>query len=148
MATCAFEEIAADFEFLDSWEDRYRHVIDLGKGMPPLEDELKVPSTKVDGCVSQVWIVPEIAEASPEPKFRFRGDSDAMIVRGLIAILSSLYNDVPLSQVREVDARKQLSRLELHEHLTPQRSNGLNAMVVAIRRLAEIAHSARREGSN
>lgn len=148
MATGAFEEIADDFEFLDSWEERYRHVIDLGKGMPPLEEALKVPSTKVDGCVSQVWIVPEIVEAPLEPKFRFRGDSDAMIVRGLIAILSSLYNDVPLSQVCEVDARKQLSRLELHEHLTPQRSNGLNAMVVAIRRLAEIAHSARLERSN
>ena len=143
MAACAFEEIAEDFEFLDSWEDRYLHVIDLGKSMHPLEDELKVPSTKVDGCASQVWIVPEIADASPEPKFRFRGDSDAMIVRGLIAILSSLYNDVPLSQVRKIDAKKQLSRLELHEHLTPQRSNGLNAMVVAIQRLAEIAHSAR-----
>lgn len=143
MAACAFEEIADDFEFLDSWEDRYRHVIDLGKSMRPLEEELKIPLTKVDGCVSQVWIVPEIADASPEPKFRFRGDSDAMIVRGLIAILSSLYNDVPLSQVHKIDAKKQLSRLELHEHLTPQRSNGLNAMVVAIQRLAEIAHSAR-----
>ena len=143
MAACAFEEIADDFEFLDSWEDRYRHVIDLGKRMRPLEDELKIPSTKVDGCASQVWIVPEIADVSPEPKFRFRGDSDAMIVRGLIAILSSLYNDVPLSQVRKIDAKKQLSRLELHEHLTPQRSNGLNAMVLAIQRLAEIAHSAR-----
>ena len=143
MAACAFEEIADDFEYLDSWEERYRHVIDLGKGMRPLEDGLKIPSTKVDGCASQVWIVPEIADAFPEPKFRFRGDSDAMIVRGLIAILSSLYNDVPLSQVREVDARKQLSRLELHENLNPKRSNGLNAMVADIQRLAEIAHSAR-----
>jgi sulfur transfer protein SufE len=87
MATQAFEEIADAFEFLDDWEDRYRHVIDLGKAMPPLDEDLRVPATKVQGCASQVWLVPEIDGEGRDARLSFRGDSDAMIVRGLIAIL-------------------------------------------------------------
>ena len=87
MAQPAFEEIAETFEFLDDWEDRYRHVIELGKAMDPLEDALKVPATKVEGCASQVWLLPEIEGTGPGATFRFRGESDAMIVRGLVAIL-------------------------------------------------------------
>ena len=101
MATNAFEEIAETFDFLDDWEDRYRHVIELGKAMPALEDALRVPATKVDGCASQVWLHPEVAGGA----FHFRGDSDAMIVRGLIAVLAALYNGVPLEDVAKVDAR-------------------------------------------
>ena len=86
MATQAFEEIAETFDFLDDWEERYRHVIELGKAMPALDDAVKVPATKVEGCASQVWILPEIAGQGPSATFRFRGDSDAMIVRGLIAV--------------------------------------------------------------
>ena len=86
-----FEEIAADFEFLDDWEDRYRYVIELGRAMPPLDDALKVPATKVDGCASQVWIVPRVEGQGRSARFDFSGESDALIVRGLIAILHALY---------------------------------------------------------
>ena len=91
MATQRFEDIAADFAFLDDWEDRYRYVIELGRAMPPLDEALRVPATKVDGCASQVWIVPRLAGDGPAARFDFDGDSDALIVRGLIAILHALY---------------------------------------------------------
>ena len=136
MATDAFEEIADTFEFLDDWEDRYRYVIDLGKAMPPLEDAFRVPATKVEGCASQVWILPEIEGSGPEAVFRFRGDSDAMIVRGLIAVLGALYNGLGVSEVVKVDAPAELARLGLDDHLSSQRSNGLRAMVARIRKLA------------
>ena len=133
MATEAFEDIAETFDFLDDWEDRYRHVIELGKAMAPLEDAFRVPATKVDGCASQVWIVPEIEGQGPAAVFRFRGDSDAMIVRGLIAILNALYSGLTVDEVLRVDAAGELGRLGLDEHLSSQRSNGLRAMVERIR---------------
>ncbi|MBK4217253.1 SufE family protein [Paracoccus caeni] len=132
MATKAFEEIAETFDFLDDWEDRYRHVIELGKAMPPMDPALQVPATKVDGCASQVWIMPVVQDG----RFDFQGDSDAMIVRGLIAILHALYSGVPLTEVRAIDAQAELARLGLDEHLSSQRSNGLRAMVERIRLLA------------
>lgn len=132
MATPAFEEIADTFEFLDDWEDRYRHVIDLGKAMPAMDPALQVPATKVDGCASQVWIMPMIEDGH----FDFQGDSDAMIVRGLIAVLHALYAGLPLDQVAGVDAQAELARLGLDEHLSAQRSNGLRAMVERIRLLS------------
>jgi len=132
MASAAFEEIAETFDFLDDWEDRYRHLIDMGRAMPPLDDAFKVPATKVDGCASQVWLVPHV-EAG---RFRFEGDSDAMIVRGLIAVLAALYNGLSLSEVGQVDARAELGRLGLNDHLSAQRSNGVRAMVERIRTVA------------
>lgn len=132
MASPAFEEIVEDFEFLEDWEDRYRHVIDMGRAMAPLDDALKVPATKVHGCASQVWLHPEIEDGV----FRFDGDSDAMIVRGLIAVLRALYNGLPLSEVAKVDARAELGRLGLNEHLSAQRSNGVKSMVERIRTIA------------
>ena len=132
MATPAFEDIAETFEFLDDWEDRYRHVIELGKAMPPLDDSFKVPALKVDGCASQVWLRPVLAEG----RFDFQGDSDAMIVRGLIAVLHALYSGVPVAQVGAVDAAAELGRLGLNDHLSAQRSNGLRAMVERIRKTA------------
>ncbi len=132
MATAAFEEIAETFEFLDDWEDRYRHVIELGKAMTPLEDSFKVPGYKVDGCASQVWLRPVIVGGV----FDFQGDSDAMIVRGLIAVLHALYSGLPLGQVGAVNASAELGRLGLNEHLSSQRSNGLRAMVERIRKVA------------
>ncbi|WP_374644461.1 SufE family protein [Tabrizicola sp.] len=129
MATEAFEDIAETFEFLDDWEDRYRHVIELGKTMPPLDDSFKVPALKVQGCASQVWLRPVIAGG----RFDFQGDSDAMIVRGLIAVLHALYSGLPLAEVGTVDAAAELGRLGLNEHLSSQRSNGLRAMVQRIR---------------
>eukprot|EP00521_Asterionellopsis_glacialis_P002572 CAMPEP_0195259770 /NCGR_PEP_ID=MMETSP0706-20130129/8168_1 /TAXON_ID=33640 /ORGANISM="Asterionellopsis glacialis, Strain CCMP134" /LENGTH=95 /DNA_ID=CAMNT_0040313345 /DNA_START=32 /DNA_END=315 /DNA_ORIENTATION=- len=95
MASAAFEEIVEDFEFLEDWEDRYRHVIEQGKAMAPLDDALKVPATKVDGCASQVWLHPTIENGV----FHFDGESDAMIVRGLIAVLRALYNGLSVAEV-------------------------------------------------
>lgn len=132
MATAAFEEIVDDFEFLEDWEDRYRYVIDRGRAMDPLEGALKVPSTKVEGCASQVWLHPRI-EAGV---FSFDGDSDAMIVRGLIAVLRALYNGVPVGEVGRVDAPAELARLGLDAHLSAQRSNGVRAMIERIRLVA------------
>jgi cysteine desulfuration protein SufE len=134
MATAAFEDIAETFDFLDDWEDRYRHVIELGKAMPPLDDSFKVSALKVNGCASQVWLRPMISEG----RFDFQGDSDAMIVRGLIAVLHALYSGVPLAEVGKIDATAELGRLGLNEHLSSQRSNGVRAMVQRIREEAAI----------
>ncbi|QIE42549.1 SufE family protein [Rhodobacteraceae bacterium SC52] len=136
MATESFEDIADTFEFLDDWEDRYRHVIDLGKAMPPLDEAFRVPATKVDGCASQVWIMPQINGSGPQAQFDFQGESDAMIVRGLIAILHALYSGLTVEEVLRVDAGGALARLGLNDHLSAQRSNGLRAMVERIRKLA------------
>ncbi|WP_281994564.1 SufE family protein [Ruegeria faecimaris] len=132
MATPAFEEIVEDFEFLEDWEDRYRHVIEQGKAMAPLDDALKVPATKVHGCASQVWLHPSVEGGT----FHFDGDSDALIVRGLIAVLRSLYNGLPVQEVPQVDAGGELARLGLNDHLSSQRSNGLRAMIDRIREVA------------
>lgn len=139
MAQPAFEDIVETFEFLEDWEDRYRHVIELGKAMEPLDEGLKLPATKVDGCTSQVWLVPEIAGTGPGATFTFRGDSDAMIVRGLVAVLKALYSGLTVTEVLAVDAPAELARLGLDEHLSSQRSNGLRAMVRRIRTLSEKA---------
>ncbi|MTH63455.1 SufE family protein [Paracoccus shanxieyensis] len=135
MATPAFEEIAETFDFLEDWEERYRHVIELGKAMPPMDPALQVPATKVEGCASQVWIMPRIEAGT----FDFQGDSDALIVRGLIAILHAMYSGVPVGQVAAIDAPAELRRLGLEEHLSAQRSNGLRAMVERVRLLAAAA---------
>lgn len=135
MATAAFEEIAETFEFLDDWEDRYRHVIELGKAMPAMDPALQVPATKVEGCASQVWILPQIAG----DRFDFQGDSDALIVRGLIAVLHALYAGLPVAEVGAVDAPAELARLGLDAHLSAQRSNGVRAMVARIRDSAAAA---------
>ena len=132
MASDAFEDIVADFEFLEDWEDRYRYVIEQGKAMDPLNDALKVPVTKVDGCASQVWLHPKIEDGH----FSFQGDSDAMIVRGLIAVLRALYDGLPVQDIGRVDAAAELARLGLNDHLSAQRSNGLRAMIERIRLVA------------
>lgn len=132
MAQEAFEEVVEDFEFLEDWEDRYRMVIEMGKAMEPMSDALKVPATKVDGCASHVWL-----HIAPEDgRFRFQGDSDAMIVKGLIALLHKLYDGLPEGEVAGVDARAELGRLGLHDHLSAQRSNGLRSMIERIRESA------------
>ncbi|MBY6161262.1 SufE family protein [Mameliella alba] len=129
MAQAAFEDVVEDFEFLEDWEDRYRMVIEMGKDMAPMPEALKVPATKVEGCASQVWL-----HMAPEDgNFHFQGDSDALIVKGLIALLHRLYDGLPLDEVANVDARAELGRLGLNEHLSAQRSNGLRAMIERIR---------------
>lgn len=132
MASEAFESIVEDFDFLDDWEDRYAMVIDMGKRLDGLDEALKVPATKVDGCASQVWLVAHIDNGT----FTFAGDSDGMIVKGVIAVLQALYNGVPVGEVAKIDAQAELGRLKLEEHLSGQRTNGLRAMVDRIRKLA------------
>ncbi len=136
MASPAFEEIAETFDFLDDWEDRYRHVIELGRALPPMPEALKVPATKVEGCASQVWLMGRIEGAGPAARFDFEGASDAMIVQGLIALLHALYAGLTVAEVGRVDARAELARLGLDAHLSAQRSNGLTAMVERIHALA------------
>ena len=132
MATQAFEELADTFAFLDDWEERYRHVIELGKAMAPLDDSFKVPALKVLGCASQVWLRPVVTDGH----FDFKGDSDALIVRGLIAVLHALYSGLGVAAVGQVDAVAELGRLGLNDHLSAQRSNGVRAMVERIRKVA------------
>ncbi len=136
MATPAFEDLTETFEFLDDWEDRYRHVIELGKAFAPMDEALKVPATKVQGCASQVWIQPMIDGRGRDARFDFQGDSDAMIVKGLIAVLHALYAGLPVAEVVAVDAPAELGQLGLTDHLSSQRSNGLRAMVDRIRQVA------------
>ena len=132
MAQPAFEEVVEDFEFLEDWEDRYRMVIEMGTDMAPMPAALTVPATQVEGCASQVWL-----HMTPDAgTFHFQGDSDALIVKGLIALLHRLYDGLPMAEVGTVDARAELGRLGLNDHLSAQRSNGLRAMIERIREQA------------
>ena len=138
------DELVSDFSLLDEWEDRYRYVIELGRDLDPLPESARTPDTKVQGCVSQVWITTDVKAANGgSPVLVFRGDSDAHIVRGLIAILFMLYSGRTADDVLGVDAPAVLARLGLDEHLTPQRSNGLHAMVKRIQADAEAARATR-----
>jgi cysteine desulfuration protein SufE len=136
MAQSDFDDLAETFDFLDDWEDRYRHVIELGRDFPEMEPALKVPANKVEGCASQVWLYPDIKGTGHAATFDFAGDSDAMIVRGLIAVLHRLYSGRPVAEVPALDAAAALKRLGLDEHLSSQRSNGLRAMVQRLRAVA------------
>ena len=128
-------DIRSDFSVLDDWEDRYRYVIELGRGLPAMPDDLKTEATKVRGCASQVWLKSEARRPSPgkPPVLHFEGDSDAHIVRGLIAILFSMYQDRTSDEILATDAAGAFESLGLKEHLTPQRSNGFASMVERIR---------------
>jgi len=138
-AAAALDHLAEEFELLDDWEDRYRYIIDLGRALEPLSEEEHSDENKVRGCASQVWLVTEPGEGG---RLRFRGDSDAHIVRGLIAILLSLYSDRSPEDILDVDARGAYERLGLAGALTAQRSNGLFSMVERIRRDAATAAAA------
>lgn len=134
------DEIVDGFAFLDDWEDRYRYVIELGRGLEPLPAEAHNAANKVHGCASQVWLETRVEpHAAGEPVLSFRGDSDAHLVRGLIAILLALYSGRTAGAILGTDAGGLLAKLGLKEHLTPQRSNGVRAMVARIRTEAERA---------
>ena len=136
MSPTNIADIRSDFELLDDWEDRYRYVIELGRALPPLDEAGRTEANKVRGCASQVWLATEIvppADGSGPPRLRFRGDSDAHIVRGLIAILFAIYQDKTPDEILATDARGILAELGLQEHLTPQRSNGFASMIERIR---------------
>ena len=128
MANSEFEQIVDDFNFLDDWEDKYRYVIEEGKKMPALDEAFKVESNKVNGCASQVWL-----QFSVSDTLYFDGDSDAIIVKGLIAVLRKLYNGTPINQIKSISASENLKRLGLDDHLSTQRSNGVKAMVERIK---------------
>ena len=126
------ERIVEDFELLDSWDDRYRYVIELGRKLPALSPEDHNDANKVQGCASQVWLTSAhlpAANPSGSPILRFEGDSDAHIVKGLIAILFALYSDESAEKILATDANALFNKLGLGEHLTPQRSNGFRSMV-------------------
>lgn len=130
------DNIIEDFEFLDDWEDRYKYLIELGNGLSPLAPEEQSPETKVQGCVSQVWIVPEVHQDERDPVITFRGTSDAHIVRGLIAITLAIFSGHRASEIVETDEQAYFQKLDLSEHISPQRSNGLRSMVERIKRIA------------
>jgi cysteine desulfuration protein SufE len=136
----SFESIRDDFTLLDEWEDRYRYVIELGHDLEPLSEEAHNDVNKVRGCVSQVWLVQE-QRTGPEGQtiLHFRGDSDSHLVRGLIAIAIALFSDQPPQKIRTIDALGAFRELGLEQHLTPQRSNGVRAMIERIRSDAAVA---------
>ena len=139
----SFDDIVADFEFLDDWEDRYRYIIELGKDLPPLPEEEHTEANRVHGCVSQVWLKVLPEGAGPDATMHFLADSDALIVRGLVAILLSMVENKTAQEVLDMDIRGQLEALGLQEHLTQQRANGLASMIERLkteaRKVAEAA---------
>ena len=134
-------EIIKNFGFLDDWEDRYRYLIELGKDLPDLAESERIEDNRVKGCASQVWVVTKIDHSGGEPILSFKGQSDAHIVKGLVALTLALYSDKTAREILSIDALDLFRRLGLAEHLTPQRSNGVRSMVERIRRDA-IAASA------
>jgi cysteine desulfuration protein SufE len=130
----SLEEIRSNFDLLDEWEDRYRYVIELGRALPPLDDALKTEATKVRGCASQVWLVSRTDGAGgPSARLLFSGDSDALIVRGLIAILLAAVDGKSAAEIEAMDVPGTFAALGLKENLTPQRSNGLASMIERVR---------------
>lgn len=128
----SFAELAENFALLDDWEDRYRYVIDLGRKLPPFPEALKTDALKVRGCMSQVWLMPGRA-ANDNSRFAFAADSDAHIVKGLIAVLAILFSGKTPAEVAATDAEAALRDLGLEQHLSPSRRNGLVAMVAKIK---------------
>ncbi len=124
------DDLIEEFDFLGDWEERYRYLIELGQEMAPLTDDEKSDENRVKGCTSRVWLA---IDPPVEGRFRFRADSDAHIVKGLAALLVRLYSGRSTDDIAEIDPRDVLTRIELSEHLSPQRSNGLNAMIARIR---------------
>ncbi len=137
----AIETIIDDFAFLDDWEDKYRYVIELGRSLPDFPEAEKTAANKVHGCVSQVWLTTDVEDGA-DPVVTFRGDSDAHIVRGLVAIMISAMSGRKASAIQALDAGALMKSLGLEDNLTPQRSNGLRAMVARMKDDARAAAEA------
>lgn len=133
------ERIKADFDLLDDWEDRYRYLIELGRELAPLPDAERTEANKVRGCASQVWLSTRVAWVDGAPRLHFVGDSDALIVRGLVAVAIALFDGKTAREILATDAEAVFSALDLRAHLTAQRSNGLHALVKRMRADAEMA---------
>lgn len=133
------DEIIDNFELLDDWDDRYRYLIELGRTLKPMPDEAHNDVNKVRGCASQVWLTSAVDRTGPEPVLRYLGDSDAHIVRGLVALTLAIFSDQPARRILETDPQTVFDKLGLASHLTPQRSNGVRAMVDRIKTDARAA---------
>ncbi len=127
-----FADIKENLEFLDDWEDRYRYLIELGQMLEPLSEAEHNEDNKVHGCASQVWLIVDETKAHGNVILNFRGNSDALIVKGLVAVITSLFSGLTPSEILKIDALEILDDLNLREHLSSQRSNGLKAMVQRI----------------
>ena len=138
MSDLNIDNLITDIEFFDNWEDKYKYIIDLGKTSPSLSEEDKNEKNKVDGCASQVWFLVKQEEENNDKLLYFKGDSDALIVKGLAIILFSIFSGKTPKEIIEIDAFEKLKELNLEKNLTMQRSNGLSAM---IKRIKQEAHN-------
>ena len=137
MSDLCIEDIVNDFEFIDNWEDKYKYIIELGKNYPSLNEEQKKIENKVDGCASQVWLVTSEERSADQLVLHFKGDSDAIIVKGLVVILFTIFSNKSPEEIIQIDAFEKLKKLDLEKNLTMQRSNGLSAMVKRIKQEAQ-----------
>lgn len=128
-------ELTDNFDFFDTWEEKYQYIIDLGKNLETLPETYKTDVWKVQGCQSQVWLVPEIKNGI----FHFKGDSDAILVKGIIAVVLLIYNDKSAEEIKNIDVAKIFAKLGLEENLTPSRRNGMMSMINKIKQYAENA---------
>lgn len=133
----SIDDLVDDFDLFEDWEERYRYIVDMGKKLPPMPDSEKTPETKVNGCMSQVWMTCQVDESTDPVTLSYHADSDAFIVKGLIAILLDLYSGLTPQQTLDLDAASALTRLGLESHLSPNRRNGFVAMVGRIRAEAQ-----------
>ena len=137
MSDLKIEDLITDFEFFDNWEDKYKYIIELGKNFPSLNEEEKNNDNKVDGCASQVWLIIKKEKIGDKIILKFRGDSDALLVKGLVVILFSIFSEKSPDEIIKIDAFEKLRNLDLERNLTMQRSNGLSSMVKRIKEEAQ-----------
>lgn len=137
MSDLKIEDLITDFEFFDNWEDKYKYIIELGKNCPSLNENEKNNDNKVDGCASQVWLITKKEKLNDKIILKFKGDSDALIVKGLVVILFSIFSEKSPDEIIKIDAFEQLRNLDLERNLTMQRSNGLSSMVKRIKEEAQ-----------
>jgi cysteine desulfuration protein SufE len=133
------EELEDNLSMFDDWSERYQYIIDLGKKLEPYPEDVRDEDHKVRGCMSQVWLTHQLSDAGGEPTLHFRGDSDSAIVRGLIAVLFTLYSDQTPKAILDADLEGFFARIGLEQHLSPNRRNGFFSMVETIKRTAQAA---------
>jgi cysteine desulfuration protein SufE len=139
MMTTNIEEIIENFAYLDEWDDRYRYLIELGKSLDTLPESARIEANRVMGCASQVWVKTDISNINGQRILTFSGDSDAFIVKGLVALTLALYSGHTPAEIKDIDASTLFQKIGLSEHLTPQRSNGVRSMIERIKRDASAA---------
>ena len=137
MSDLKIEDLITDFEFFDNWEDKYKYIIELGKNCPSLNENEKNNDNKVDGCASQVWLITKKEKLNDKIILKFKGDSGALIVKGLVVILFSIFSEKSPDEIIKIDAFEKLRNLDLERNLTMQRSNGLSSMVKRIKEEAQ-----------